>query len=78
MPHISIKMLKGRTKEQKERAAEAAKKAIMEALNIGETYITVSVEDYTAKEWQKVFKEEITDKQDKIFIKPKYDPKMLI
>jgi phenylpyruvate tautomerase PptA (4-oxalocrotonate tautomerase family) len=78
MPHISIKMLKGRTKEQKERAAEAAKKAIMEALNIGETYITVSVEDYTAKEWQKVFKEEITDKQDKIFIKPMYDPKMLI
>jgi phenylpyruvate tautomerase PptA (4-oxalocrotonate tautomerase family) len=78
MPHISIKMLKGRTKEQKERAAEAAMKAIMEALNIGETYITVSVEDYTAKEWQKVFKEEITDKQDKIFIKPKYDPKMLI
>ena len=32
MPHISIKMLKGRTEEQKVKAAEAVTKALAEAL----------------------------------------------
>lgn len=36
MPHISIKMLKGRTEEQKVKAAEAVTKALAEALGIGD------------------------------------------
>lgn len=78
MPHIEIKMLKGRTEEQKEKAAEAVRNALSEAIGAGKNYISVSVEDYTAEEWQEVFKSEITDKGDKVYIKPQYDPKSLL
>ncbi|MDR0222684.1 MAG: 4-oxalocrotonate tautomerase family protein [Oscillospiraceae bacterium] len=78
MPHISVKMLKGRTPEQKKKVAEACQKAAMASLGIGETYVTVSVEDFTAQEWQDVFKEEVTDKGDSVLVKAKYDPKSLL
>ncbi len=78
MPHISVKMLEGRTDAQKEKAAIAVKEALKSALGIGDGYITVTVEDYNAEEWQSVFKEEITDKPDKVFVKPQYDPKSLL
>lgn len=78
MPHISLKMLEGRTEEQKQKAAQALKTALADALNMGDHYITVTVEDFNAQEWQTVFKEEITDKPDKVFVKPNYDPKSLL
>ena len=78
MPHIGIKMLEGRTEEQKKRAAEAVKNALAEALNTGDHYITVSIEDFNAEQWQEVFKSEITDKPDKVYVKPNYDPKSLL
>ena len=78
MPHISVKMLVGRTEEQKKKAAEAVKNARAESLNIGDHYVTVTIEDYTAEEWQEVFKTEITDKPDKVYVKPNYDPKSLL
>jgi 4-oxalocrotonate tautomerase len=78
MPHISIKMLNGRTEEQKENLSKALVKTISNELKCNENYVTVTIEDYTAKEWQKVFKEEITDKSDKVYISAKYDPKSLL
>lgn len=78
MPHISVKMLVGRTEEQKKKAAEAVKNALAESLNIGDHYVTVTIEDYTAEEWQEVFKTEITDNPDKVYVKPNYDPKSLL
>lgn len=78
MPHIGIKMLEGRTEEQKKRAAEAVKNALAESLNMGDHYITVTIEDFNAQEWQDVFKNEITDKPDKVYVKPNYDPKSLL
>ena len=78
MPHIGIKMIEGRTEEQKQKAAQAVKNALAEALNMGDHYITVTVEDFNAQEWQDVFKSEITDKPDKVYVKPNYDPKSLL
>jgi 4-oxalocrotonate tautomerase family enzyme len=78
MPHISLKMLKGRTEEQKKRAAAALTEALKQSLGASDAHISVSVEDYTALEWQEVFKREITDKPDKIYKKPRYDPKDLL
>ena len=78
MPHISIKMIEGRTEEQKKKAAEAVKNALAEALGMSDYYITATVEDFTPQEWQTVFKEEITDKPDKVYVKPNYDPKSLL
>ncbi len=78
MPHISVKMLKGRTDEQKERLARTLQKSLMESLNCGESHVSVAIEDYTPQQWQDIFKQEITDKEEHLFIKPGYDPKSLL
>lgn len=78
MPHIGIKMLAGRSEEQKKKAAEAVTAALANALGMSDHYITATIEDFSPEEWQTVFKEEITDKPNKVYIKPKYDPKSLL
>lgn len=78
MPHISVKMLKGRTQEQKKNLADALVKAMQDSLGVSKTHISVSIQDYTAQEWQDQFKQEITDNMDNIYIKPGYDPKDLL
>jgi 4-oxalocrotonate tautomerase len=78
MPHISVKMLKGRTEAQKQKLAVALKDALKEALGVSEKHISVSIQDYTAQEWQDEFKKEITDNMDNVWIKPQYDPKDLL
>ena len=78
MPHIGIKMLEGRTEEQKAKAAEAVKTALAQSLGMSDHYITVTIEDFNNVEWQDVFKTEITDKPDKVYVKPQYDPKSLL
>ncbi len=78
MPHISLKMLKGRTEEQKKNAAEKLTAALCEALGCGDGHVTVSIEDYTPEEWQDVFAEDIEGKADKLYRKPAYDPKSLL
>ncbi|NLP26112.1 MAG: 4-oxalocrotonate tautomerase [Clostridiales bacterium] len=77
MPHISIKMLKGRTDEQKNLAVKKLTDALCDALGCSESHVSVSVEDYTAQQWQNVFDEEIANNP-AIIKKPGYDPKDLL
>lgn len=78
MPHIGIKMLKGRTPAQKEKLSAALVKTLTEQLGCSEGYVTCTIEDYTAQEWQEIFQREVTEKQDKLFKKADYDPKDLL
>ena len=78
MPHIGIKMLAGRTQEQKEKLAAALVKTLTKELGCSEHYVPGPIEDYDARQWQKVFAEEVTQKQDKVFKKAEYDPKDLL
>lgn len=78
MPHINIKMLKGRTEEQKKNLSAALANTLQEQLGCSETHVSCTIEDYTAEEWQAVFKAEITAKQDMLYKKPEYDPKDLL
>ncbi|HEY8423833.1 MAG TPA: tautomerase family protein [Clostridia bacterium] len=78
MPHISVKMLKGRTDAQKEKLANALKDTLKEVLGVSDKYISVSIQDYTAQEWQEEFKKEITDNMENVWIKPQYDPEDLL
>jgi len=77
MPHISIKMLKGRTDEQKNLAVKKVSEALCEALGCADKHVSVSIEDFTAQEWQGVFAEEIADNSH-VLKKPEYDPKDLL
>ena len=78
MPHISVKMLNGRTEEQKERLANALKETLMRELNASGAHVSVAIEDFSAEEWQIIFKEEITNKPNAVRIQPQYDPKSLL
>ncbi len=79
MPHISVKMLQGRSEEQKKKLAAALVHALTEELHCSAQYVTCSIEDFDAQEWQEVFRREITEKpQEKIFKKAEYDPKSLL
>lgn len=77
MPHISIKMLNGRTPAQKKAVTEKIIKIIREELGTPERYISISVEDFSAKEWQDVFKNEV-ENNPALTKKPEYDPKDLL
>ena len=77
MPHISLKMLKGRTDEQKELAAQKLSAALCEALGCSDEHVSVEVNDYTPEEWQDIFAAEIADNK-AVIKKPNYDPKSLL
>lgn len=78
MPHISIKMLEGRTEEQKRKLADALVKTLSETLGASEHWITCTIEDFDAEQWQTVFKTEVEDKKAALYKKPDYDPKDLL
>lgn len=62
MPNISVKMLAGRTREQKEKLAEDLVEVLSRDLGADKRWITCTIEDYDAEQWQEVFKTEIADK----------------
>ena len=78
MPHISVKMIEGRTEEQKKALADALEKALSETLGCSTQQVTLSIEDYKGKQWQEVFKKEVTDNEKNLYKKPQYDPKILL
>lgn len=77
MPHISIKMLKGRTDEQKLLAANKLANVLCEALGCTPEHVSVAVEDYTPEEWQDVFLKDIAENKH-IVKQPDYNPKDLL
>lgn len=77
MPHITIKMLKGRTDEQKKAAAESVAKALVDAIDCTESHVSVSVEDFTPQEWQEQYRIEVSENP-ALIKKPNYDPKDLL
>ncbi len=78
MPHIGIKMLEGRSKEQKEKLSAALVKALCETLGCSSHYVTCSIEDFNAREWQEVFASDIEGKKENLYKKAEYDPKSLL
>ncbi|MCH5348583.1 MAG: tautomerase family protein [Oscillospiraceae bacterium] len=78
MPHIALKMLEGRTEAQKQEAAKKLVAALCEALGCGDHYITMTIEDFNAEEWQDVFANDIEGKANALYKKPSYDPKSLL
>lgn len=79
MPNISIKMLAGRTREQKEKLAKDLVEVLSRDLGADKHWITCTIEDYDAQQWQEVFKTEIADKPaEVVFKKPEYDPEDLL
>jgi len=77
MPHISVKMIEGRSEEQKKALAAALQKALTDTLGCADMWVSVSIDDYNGKQWQDVFANEIKDNKN-LYKKPEYDPKILL
>ena len=75
MPHVHIKMYKGRTEEQKQKLCDAVSKALMETIGCTDDHISIAIDDYDKAEWgEKVFYPEIMKDVDKLYKKPNYKP----
>jgi 4-oxalocrotonate tautomerase len=71
MPHATIKLFPGRSREQKEALARAISDAIIATLGSRPAAISVSIEDVAPEDWDaKVYGPEITDNPETLFIKP--------
>lgn len=74
MPHIVIKTIKGPSPEQLKKAAEQIAEIVNKTMGKPKKYISVSVEDYSFDEWERVYNECIRGK-DNVIVKPGYsDP----
>ncbi|HTC11752.1 MAG TPA: tautomerase family protein [Acetobacteraceae bacterium] len=75
MPHVIVKMLPGRSEQQKAKIAEEVTKAIMATANCAETSVSVGIEDVASDDWtEAVYKPDIIGKPDSIYKQPGYNP----
>jgi 4-oxalocrotonate tautomerase len=75
MPHVNIKLLPGRTEEQKKRLAEAITREVMAIAVCEEKSVSVAFEEVEKDQWaEKVYRPEILEKADQLYKKPGYNP----
>jgi len=74
MPHVVVKLLPGRTEQQKEQLAAAIVKDVVTIANCGEEAVSVAIEEVTQDDWdEKVYRPQILPNRDKLYKKPGYD-----
>ena len=75
MPHAVVKLMAGKSEEQKSQLAEEITKNLMSVLNYGEQSVSVAFEEINPQDWtEKVYKPDIQNKWDTLYKKPGYDP----
>ena len=73
MPHITVKLWPGKSKQQKAKLAQAITESVASVLGYGDDSISVAFEEVPAAEWaEKVYRPDIADKPDQLFKKPGY------
>ena len=71
MPHVVLKTIGGKSKEQLQETAEQIAAVVNRTTGKSEKYISVSVEEYSSDEWEGVYNECIKGK-DNVLVKPGY------
>lgn len=75
MPHVIVKMISGRSEDQKARLTVAITEAVKSALASNDDSISVAVEDYAQADWtEQVYKPDILGKASTLYKKPGYEP----
>jgi len=75
MPHVVVKLVPGKSEEQKGQLAEEITRVVMSVLHSGEDAISVAVEEVQPEDWmEKVYKLEIREKWETVYKKPGYEP----
>ena len=75
MPHVIVKLLRGRSEQQKARLAEQISKEVVAIANCGDESVSVAIEEINPEDWaETVYKPDILDKPEKLYKKPGYNP----
>jgi 4-oxalocrotonate tautomerase len=75
MPHVVVKLVPGKSEQQKRRLAEEITKDVMSILHYGEESVSVAFEEVKPQDWtERVYKPDIQDKWDRLYKKPEYNP----
>lgn len=75
MPHVIVKLLAGRSEQQKAKLAAQVTKAVMEGANCVESSVSVSIVDIASEDWvEKVYQPDIVGNPDTLYKKPGYNP----
>ena len=73
MPHVIVKLYLGRSEEQKQRLTEAIAKDVVEIIKCPEAAVSVAFEEVQQADWpEKVYKPDILEKQNTLYLKPGY------
>ena len=74
MPHIQIKLLEGKTEEQKQKLAREVVSAAQKVLGYGKESYSVTIEDFSWDEWRKeVYTKDIIGKKELLYKEPGYE-----
>lgn len=73
MPHFEIKLLQGKTEEQKQQLAEAVVKAAQGVIGFGNDSYSVTIEDFNWDGWKsEVYPRDIMGRKDVLYKEPGY------
>ncbi len=73
MPHFQIKLLAGKTEEQKQKLAEEVVKAAQKVIGYGNESYSVTIEDFSMDKWKSdVYPRDIIGRKDVLYKEPGY------
>ena len=73
MPHVIIKMLEGRTDEQKEALVAAITRDVIEIADASEAAVSIAIEDYPKEDWpEAVYRPDILEYEGALLKAPGY------
>jgi len=74
MPYFQIKLLEGKTEEQKQKLAKEVVSAAQKVLGYGKESYSVTIEDFSWDEWRKeVYPKDIIGKKELLYKEPGYE-----
>ena len=75
MPHIIVKLYKGRSDEVKLQLAKEIRKDVTTIAGCEDKSVSVAFEEFDPSDWpEKVYKPEILEKKETLVIEPGYNP----
>ena len=75
MPHAIVKLLPGRSEQQKANLAEEVSAAVVTTLNCDESSVSVAIEEVPSGDWtERVYRPDIVGNMGRVYKKPGYDP----
>ncbi len=73
MPHVIVKLVTGKSEEQKTWLAEEIVKDVTSILNYGAEAVSVAFEEFKPEDWaEKVYRGEIVAHPERLYKKPGY------